>query len=100
MCLEVSMPDLMLFGEGWRGEKRYHEYIENGGVYSYLSKIEFTQNQLERAAPEPLDFRHNFNVTTFNSRNGNSYLMACKDILPADEDIEIAIISHRPSPIE
>ena len=93
------MPDMMLFGVGWRGEKRFHGYIDNGDVFSYLSKIEFTQNQLERAAPEPLDFRHNFNVSTFMSRNGSAYLIAVKGHHPDDETVEHAIIAHHPTPV-
>lgn len=92
------MPDIMLFGEGWRGEKRFHEHIATGGVYSYLSKIEYTQNQLERAAPEPLDFRHNFSVSTFKSCNGRSYLIAVKGDHPGDGTVEHAIIAHHPAP--
>ena len=94
------MPDIMLFGEGWRGEKRFHEHIANGDVYSYLSKIEFTQNQLERAAPEPLDFRHNFNVTTFRSRDGSSYLIAVKGKHPDDETVEHSVIANHPAPLD
>ncbi|MCX3308006.1 hypothetical protein ORN12_03135 [Pantoea vagans] len=93
------MPDMMLFGEGWRGEKRFHDQIDDESVYSYLSKIEFTQNQLELAAPEPLNFRHNFNVSTFRSHNGNSYLIAIKGDHPDDEAVEHAIIAHQPKPV-
>lgn len=94
------MPDVMLFGEGWKGEKRSSRVAEPDDYISYMSKIEYTQSQLELAAPEPLAFKHSFRVSIFHSNSGQDYLIAVSGEKPQVEWVEQAILAHQPSPLK
>ncbi|ORM77594.1 hypothetical protein HA42_17595 [Pantoea deleyi] len=94
------MPDVMLFGEGWKGEKRSVSVAAPGDYISYLSKTDFTQNQLEIVAPGPVRFNQGFRVSTFRSQSGQAYLIAVSGDRPSDEWVEQAVASHQPAPLE
>lgn len=93
------MPDYMLFGEGWKGEIRFRDTTNTDEYISYISKIEFTQNQLEVAAPEPLTFKYPFRVSKFLSTSGRYYFIAVSGDKPPEEVIEQAILVHQPHPL-
>lgn len=80
------MNDIMLFGEGWNGEVRQ---IEQG-----LQEFHFIPNPHDPRLREAI-----FAVTTYQSDNGDIYLMGWSGIEPMQPDVEEAILRNRPTPI-